>query len=124
MSRMQIVQQKESRAPYEKVKTSLKLGAILLVQTAAVVADFVLGIGFFSITAALVLSLGAAIDLKERKVIVLTAVAFTALITAVSVSVLFPPAAPFMLSLVCFTASVSYLWSLSVIYQQLLPNPK
>lgn len=112
MSRMQVVQQKQPQNQWEKAKAPLKITAVIVVQTVAIVASIIFGSGIFAITAAMALSMGMAISLKERSIILATATAFTTLIAAVSLSVLFPPSAPFMLSLVCITATFSLGWGL------------
>lgn len=112
MSRMQVVQQKQPQNQWEKAKAPLKITAVIVVQTVAIVASIIFGSGIFAITAAMALSMGMAISLKERSVILATATAFTTLIAAVSISVLFPPSAPFMLSLVCGAATFSLGWGL------------
>lgn len=112
MSRMQIVQQNKPLTTWEKAKAPLKVAAVVLVQTAAVIASIVTGTGIFAIAAAIALSLGMAITLKEKIVIYAAATAFTAVIVGVSLAALFPVTAPFMLSLVCFTATFAFGWGL------------
>lgn len=90
----------------------IKVAIVILIQTVAIVASIIFSSGIFAIAAAMALSLGIAIDLKERKVILIAATAFTALIAAVSLAALFPVTAPFMVPLVCFAATFTFLWGL------------
>ena len=120
MSGMQIVQQKQPIPSHEKVVASLKVGAILLIQTIAVVASTIFTGGLLGVAVAMGLSLGMAIDLKkDRAVVLVTATAFTTLIAAVSIAILFPPAAPVMLPLICIAASVSFLFGMARECQQI-----
>lgn len=112
MSGMQIVQQKKPPSTWERVKGPLKVAAVILVQATATIASIIFTTGIFAIGAAITLSMGMAISLKEKGVILAVATAFTVLIGAVSLAALFPPAAPFMLSLVCFTTTFSFGWGL------------
>jgi hypothetical protein len=112
MPRMQIVQQRQPIPPCKKVKGPLKIAAIVLVQAVAIVASLIFSSGIFGIAAAMALSLGVAIDLKKKGIILAVATAFTALVAAVSLAALFPVAAPFMVPVVCFATTFTFLWGL------------
>lgn len=110
MSRVQIVQQKQPLSSCQKAKC-LKIAAVILVQTVAMIASIIFGSGFFALISAMTLSLAMAIDLKEKKVVFATATTFSLLIATVSLAVLFPPSAPYMYSLLSLTTTATFLWS-------------
>lgn len=109
MSRMSVIQQTQSLPEHPLIARKERYHLCLTGVASALVVLITLTAGaVFSLAAALLLNLSAAIYLKDRWVTRLFAGAATAVLVALSTTVLFPVTLPIAVSTTSFIAALSF----------------